>query len=181
MCLASLCQWHTDSPARECWDPSREHTPAGSDGPPDSSAARTLRREPRAPAQHLTASIPPGLLQPSPLHTTSVWRTTCPLSAVRRYRKLRRQMGQEDPGRFKVTMATAGAPSPDRVADAPPRPPGPQGPRAGVGGERGGARLEGDGENRPAIGPLYSTMKAAWRLAGVARDVTEKPVTHGRV
>ena len=34
-------------------------------------------------------------------------------------------------------MATPGAPSPDRLSDAPPCPPGPQGPR----GERGGARL----------------------------------------
>lgn len=156
----------------------------GSTHPPDQMGrriplARTLRRESRLPAQHLTSSIPLRLLQPSPLHTTSVWRTACRPSATRGYRKLRHQMGHQDPGRFKVTRATAGAPSPDRVTDAPPRPPGPQGPWAGVGAERGVARLEGDAENRPATGPLYSAMKAAWRLAGVTRDVTEKPVTHG--
>ena len=67
-------------------------------------------------------------------------------------------------------MATPGAPSPDRLSDAPPCPPGPQGLR----GERGGARLEGEGENRPAIGPRRAAVKAAWRLAGGVRDVTER-------
>ena len=67
-------------------------------------------------------------------------------------------------------MATPGAPSPDPLSDAPPRPPGPQGSR----GDRGGARLEEDGENRPAIGPRRAAVKSAWRLAGGARDVTER-------
>ena len=58
-------------------------------------------------------------------------------------------------------MATPGAPSPDRLSDAPPCPPGPQGPR----GERGGARLA-----EPRIkagrcrGLAEESGEARWRL-----------------
>ena len=102
------------------------------------------------PVSHLLYPSP-HLLQPIPLHTASLSRTACPPSAIRRYRRLRRQ------GSPWSVRIQAGSMSPWQ-------------PR----GDRGGARLEEDGENRPAIGPRRAAVKSAWRLVGGARDVTER-------